>query len=246
MRNNDSTFSTAPRSLWRGAKASLLLKEGGVDAVFGAVGDFSRPKAEHQRRAVPHRLDMLLHGMPGSGKTSVITAAASHRVAILPSASEPADDTLAKGLTRASQPDGRPVALEDADRLFEHTASPVTAPKRGSRSRSRSAASTIRPLTTNRPLTTIRASLRFDHHSPFEQFSHPKGVLGACVTLASLPIRRKRLPSVRVCCAHTHTQAGRDARTRHLDGRGQRGEGSQRAPEGAWVHGRYAARVMAL
>ena len=119
MRNNDSTFSTAPRSLWRGAKASLLLKEGGVDAVFGAVGDFSRPKAEHQRRAVPHRLDMLLHGMPGSGKTSVITAAASHRVAILPSASEPADDTLAKGLTRASQPDGRPVALEDADRLFE-------------------------------------------------------------------------------------------------------------------------------
>ena len=66
------------------------------------------------------------------------------------------------------------------------------------------------------------------------------GVHGTCVTLVSLPIRRKRLPSVRVCCAHTHTQAGRDARTRHLDGRGQRGEGSQRAPEGAWVHGRYA------
>ena len=59
------------------AKASLLLKEGGVDAVFGAVGDFPRSKAEHQRRAVPYRLDIPLRGMPGSGKPSVITAAAS-------------------------------------------------------------------------------------------------------------------------------------------------------------------------
>ena len=127
MRNNDSTFSTAPRSLWRGAKASLLLKEGGVDAVFGAVGDFSRPKAEHQRRAVPHKLDMLLHGMPGSGKTSGITAAASHRVAILPSASEPADDTLAKGLLCA--PRSRMAAPSRSRMRTEHTASPVTAPK---------------------------------------------------------------------------------------------------------------------
>ena len=65
-----------------------------------------------------YKLNILLHGIEGSGKTSVITTVASHfglNVAIIQFTSELADDTLAKGLMRASQLNCRLIALEDVD-----------------------------------------------------------------------------------------------------------------------------------
>ena len=108
-------------------KESLFLKEGEVDTIFNTVDDFLKSKAEYQRCAVPYKLNILLHGIPGSGKTSVITTVASHfglNVAIVPFTSDLADDTLAKGLRRASQLNCRLIALEDVDCLFEHARKP--------------------------------------------------------------------------------------------------------------------------
>ena len=90
-------------------KESLFLKEGEVDTIFNAIDDFLKSKAEYQQCAVPYKLNILLHGIPGSGKTSVITTVASHfglNVAIIPFTSNLADDTLAKGLRRAAQGNG--------------------------------------------------------------------------------------------------------------------------------------------
>ena len=108
-------------------KESLFLKEGEVDTIFNAVDDFLKSKAEYQQCAVPYKLNILLHGIPGSGKTSVITTVASHfglNVAIIPFTSDLADDTLAKALMRASQLNCRLIALEDVDCLFEHERKP--------------------------------------------------------------------------------------------------------------------------
>ena len=108
-------------------KESLFLKQGKVDLIFNTIDDFLHSKAEYQRCTMQYKLNILLHGIPGSGKTSVITTVASHfglNVAIIPFTSELADDTLAKGLMRASQLNCRPIALEDVDCLFKHTRKP--------------------------------------------------------------------------------------------------------------------------
>ena len=109
------------------AKESLFLKEGEVDMIFNRIDDFLKSKAEYQQCAMPYKLNILLHGIPGSGKTSVITTVASHfglNVAIIPFTSDLADDNLAKALMRASQLDCRIIALEDVDCLFDHTRKP--------------------------------------------------------------------------------------------------------------------------
>ena len=85
-------------------KESLFLKEGEVDTIFNNKDNFLHSKAEYQRCAVQYKLNFLLHCIPGSGKTSVITTVASHfglNVAIIPFTSELADDTVANGLMRA-------------------------------------------------------------------------------------------------------------------------------------------------
>ena len=108
-------------------KESLFLKEGEVDTIFNTIDTFLNSKAEYQQCAVPYKLNILLHGIPGSGKTSVITTVASHfglNVAIIPFTAQLADDTLAKGLMRAAQLNCRLIALEDVDCLFEHTRKP--------------------------------------------------------------------------------------------------------------------------
>ena len=111
------------------------------------------PAASHQRVAVPQtgqgrfdlqhhrRLSPLQGRIPAvhhavqaqhlaarhTGQRQDITTVASHfglNVAIIPFTSELADDTLAKGLMRASQLNCRPIALEDVDCLFKHTRKP--------------------------------------------------------------------------------------------------------------------------
>ena len=51
-------------------KESLFLKEGKVDLIFNTIDDFLHSKAEYQRCTMQYKLNILLHGIPGSGKTS--------------------------------------------------------------------------------------------------------------------------------------------------------------------------------
>ena len=65
-----------------------------------------------------YKLNILLHGIEGSGKRR--SSRPWHHtfglnVAIIQFTSELADDTLAKGLMRASQLNCRLIALEDVD-----------------------------------------------------------------------------------------------------------------------------------
>ena len=106
---------------------SLFLKENEADMLFGAVGDFLKSKVDYERCSVPYKLNMLLHGVPGSGKTSVIKAMASHfglNVAIIPFSPSLTDDALARGLSKACSMGCRLIALEDVDCVFEHNRKP--------------------------------------------------------------------------------------------------------------------------
>ena len=103
-------------------RASLFLKHGETDALFGLVERFLGSKADYERCSVPYKLNILLHGVPGGGKTSVITAIASHfglNVAVVPYGLQLTDDTLAKAILHARQLGCRVVVLEDVDCLFE-------------------------------------------------------------------------------------------------------------------------------
>lgn len=106
---------------------SLFLKEGERDALFGIVGDFLDSKAVYERCSVPYKLNILLHGLPGSGKTSVIKTLASKfglNVAIIPFSPKLTDDSLAQALMNASAIGCRLIALEDVDCVFEPNRKP--------------------------------------------------------------------------------------------------------------------------
>jgi predicted AAA+ superfamily ATPase len=103
-------------------KSSLFMKENEKDALFGMVGDFLDSMADYERCSVPYKLNLLLHGVPGSGKTSVIKTLASHfslNMAIIPFSPKLTDDMLAQALTNARKMGCRLIALEDVDCIFE-------------------------------------------------------------------------------------------------------------------------------
>jgi hypothetical protein len=102
---------------------SLFLKEGEHDTVFEMVGDFLESRAEYERCAVPHKLNLLLHGPSGTGKTALIGTLASHfglNLAVIPFSPHLTDESLATGITLACQMGCRIIALEDADCLFNN------------------------------------------------------------------------------------------------------------------------------
>jgi hypothetical protein len=106
---------------------SLFLKAGEREALLGVVGDFLGSKAEYERCSVPYKLNLLLHGVPGSGKTSVIKMLASHfglNVAIIPFSPRLSDDMLASALTSARGIGCTLIALEDVDCVFDSKRKP--------------------------------------------------------------------------------------------------------------------------
>ena len=106
---------------------SLFLKVGEREALLGVVGDFLNSKTEYEQCCVPYKLNLLLHGVPGSGKTSVIKMLASHfglNVAIIPFSPKLTDDVLAKALMQARAIGCTLVALEDVDCVFDPTRKP--------------------------------------------------------------------------------------------------------------------------
>jgi hypothetical protein len=106
---------------------SLFLKEGEIDTLFNLVDGFLKSKDDYERCSVPYKLNLLLYGVPGSGKTTVIKALASRfglNVAVIPFSPKLTDDSLAHGLTLAGCNGSRIVALEDVDCAFDKRRKP--------------------------------------------------------------------------------------------------------------------------
>jgi len=145
---------------------SLFLKEGELDTVFERVGDFLESRADYERCSVPHKLNLLLHGPSGTGKTALISTIASHfglNVAVIPFSPQLTNEGLATGITLASQMGCRIIALEDA--LFSTSQLTLNAMDGLLRT---SAAGLIMILTTTEPTdeAVLRAA-RVDFALPF-------------------------------------------------------------------------------
>jgi hypothetical protein len=106
---------------------SLFLKAGQRESLLGVVGDFLNSKADYERCSVPYKLNLFLHGVPGTGKTSVIRMLASHfglNVAIIPFSPRLTDDMLARALSSARGIGCTLIALEDVDCVFDPSRKP--------------------------------------------------------------------------------------------------------------------------
>ena len=106
---------------------SLFLKEMEREKLFGLITDFLDSKDDYMMCSVPYKLNLLMYGLPGSGKTSVIKAIASHfglNVAIIPFSPLLTDDALAHALISASRLGCSLIALEDVDCVFNHDRKP--------------------------------------------------------------------------------------------------------------------------
>ena len=116
------------------SRKSLFLKNGETDRLFGVVKDFIDSRDEYMRCCVPYKLNVLLYGLPGSGKTSIITSIATEfklDMVIIPFSSNLTDDGLANAFNRARQMGCRIVVLEDVDCLFEEGRKPQGTVKTG-------------------------------------------------------------------------------------------------------------------
>uniref|UniRef100_A0A6A7G986 Mitochondrial chaperone BCS1 n=2 Tax=Hirondellea gigas TaxID=1518452 RepID=A0A6A7G986_9CRUS len=99
---------------------SVILDEGVADEIIDDLQDFKASYQWYVDRGIPYRRCYMLHGTPGSGKTSFITALAGHlgyNICIL-SLSDPSltDDQLAQCLSVV--PQQSIVVMEDIDAVF--------------------------------------------------------------------------------------------------------------------------------
>lgn len=102
--------------------ATLFLKEGQREQIFDTVKTFLDNRDDYARFHVPYKLNILFHGIPGTGKTSIIKALASHfslNLMVIPYTEHLNDESLSYALCKASQFKCRLVALEDVHCLFK-------------------------------------------------------------------------------------------------------------------------------
>jgi len=100
--------------------SSVVLDEGKSDAILNDVKDFLSSQNWYRDRGIPYRRGYLLHGPPGCGKTSFITALAGeleYSICVLNlSDRSMSDDRLAHRL--ADAPENSIILLEDIDAAF--------------------------------------------------------------------------------------------------------------------------------
>jgi len=99
---------------------SVVLDEAVAERLVGDVQDFIDSPAWYRERGIPYRRGYLLHGPPGCGKTSFITALAGHlsySICVLNlSDRSMSDDRLQHRL--ADAPENSIILLEDVDAAF--------------------------------------------------------------------------------------------------------------------------------
>ncbi|GAA5796558.1 hypothetical protein HPULCUR_001930 [Helicostylum pulchrum] len=95
---------------------SVVLKEGDQERILNDIITFKESKAWYSDRGIPYRRGYLLHGPPGTGKTSFIQSLASKikmNVAILNLSAAASDDALSSAL--AQVPKSCMLVIEDVD-----------------------------------------------------------------------------------------------------------------------------------
>lgn len=107
--------------------ASVVLDQGIAEHILNDVTEFVDSQEWYVSRGIPYRRGYLLHGPPGSGKSSFVAALAGHLgydICVL-NLAEPGltDDRLSHALTHA--PAGSLVLLEDVDSAFQKDRDPT-------------------------------------------------------------------------------------------------------------------------
>lgn len=104
---------------------TLFLKKGERDAVFDFVKDFLEPETqeEYHKFNVPYKCNIMLHGRPGTGKTSTILAVASElqlNVGLIPICPKLTDTRIIHAMNSVKKYDCKIIVLEDIDCLFSN------------------------------------------------------------------------------------------------------------------------------
>jgi chaperone BCS1 len=100
--------------------ASVILDDNIAENLYKDINNFISNKDLYLQRGIPHRRGYLFHGVPGSGKSSLIRALATELnkpIAIMPLSDPEVTDAILINLISAL-PKGSFVLMEDIDCLF--------------------------------------------------------------------------------------------------------------------------------
>jgi hypothetical protein len=100
---------------------TLCLPAGLYEDVETRVREFLAARDHYERAGIPWRFGILLHGLPGTGKTSLVHVLASRlklRLAVVPLADLRTDEELVSAFTAIG--DDAIVLIEDVDCAFRH------------------------------------------------------------------------------------------------------------------------------
>lgn len=94
---------------------SVVIAKATIEKLLKAVNDFYSMREWYSQRGVPHKLCILLHGVPGTGKTSLVKALAGYVGANIykMNINQLSDDSLESALGQV--PKGNLILLEDVD-----------------------------------------------------------------------------------------------------------------------------------
>jgi SpoVK/Ycf46/Vps4 family AAA+-type ATPase len=102
---------------------SLFLKENEKDKLIDYITSFysKETKDEYIKFNMPYKCNILLYGIPGSGKTSTILTIASHiktNIGVIPISKEITDAKLVHAFNNVKKNDCKIIVMEDIDCLF--------------------------------------------------------------------------------------------------------------------------------